>query len=72
MASRQASIVRTFLDELEVRTKKTLGEHELPAQIRDWFSWPRNRADAADPVFSAAERLVDETYSINGWTYRDR
>jgi len=54
MASRQASIVRTFLDELEERRKKTLGEHELTAEARDWFSWARNRADAADPVFRAA------------------
>jgi hypothetical protein len=49
--SRQASIVRIFLDELEERAKKTVGEHELPAEIRGWFSWARNRADAADPAF---------------------
>jgi hypothetical protein len=69
MASRQASIVRTFIDEFEELTKKTLGEHELPAEIRDWFSWARNRAD--DPVFSSADKLVDENSSINEWTYRD-
>jgi hypothetical protein len=72
MASRQASIVRGFLDELEERAKKNLGEHELPAETRDWFRWARNRADAADPVFKAADRLVDENSSINEWSYRDR
>lgn len=72
MASRQASIVRTFLDELEEHFKKTLGEHELAAEIRDWFSWARKRADAADPVFNAADKLVDENLSTNEWTYRDR
>ena len=49
-----------------------LGEHELPAEIRNWFSWARNRADSADPVFSAADKLVDENSSINEWSYRDR
>ena len=72
MASRQAGIVRTFLDELEERAKKTLGEHELPPEIRNWFSWARNRADAADPVFSAAHKVVAENSAINEWTYRDR
>jgi hypothetical protein len=72
MASRQASIVRTFLDELEERAKKTLGEHELPAETRDWFNWARKRADAADPVFSAADKLVAENSSVNEWTYRER
>jgi hypothetical protein len=72
MASRHASIVRGFLDELEERAKKTLGEHELRAETREWFSWARKRADAADPVFSAADKLVDENLSTNEWTYRDR
>jgi len=72
MASRQASIVRTFLDELEERAKKTAGEHELPAEVRDWFSWARNRADAADPVFRAADNLVSENSSLHEWSYRDR
>jgi hypothetical protein len=72
MASRQASIVHGFLDELEERAKKMLGEHELPAETRDWFSWARKRADAADPVLGAADKLVDENSSINEWSYRDR
>jgi len=72
MASRQASIVRNFLDEFEERTKKTLGEHELPKKIRSWFSWARNRTDTSDPVFSAADKLIDENSSINEWSYRDR
>lgn len=72
MASRQASIVRGFLDELEERAKKTAGEHELAAETRDWFSWARNRADAADPVFKLAAAIATENSSINEWTYRDR
>jgi hypothetical protein len=72
MASRQASIVRTFLDELEDRAKKMVGAVELPAETRNWFSWARKRADAADPVFSAADKLVTENSSINEWSYRDR
>lgn len=72
MASRHATIVRTFLDELEERAKKTLGEHELPAETRDWFSWARNRADKADPALTATKQLVAENSSINEWTYRDR
>jgi hypothetical protein len=72
MASRQASIVRTFLDDLEERAKKTAGEHELPAEVRDWFSWARNRADAADPVFRAADNLIAENSSLHEWSYRDR
>ena len=72
MASRQASIVGGFLDRLEERAKETLGENVLPAKTRDWFSWVRKRADAADPVFSAADKLVDENSAINEWSYRDR
>jgi hypothetical protein len=72
MASRQASIVRTFLDELEERRKKTLGEHELTAEARDWFSWARNRADAADPAFKSAAAIVAENSSLHEWSYRDR
>ena len=72
MASRQASIVRTFLDELEERAKKTVGEHELPAEVRNWFNWARNRAYAADPVFRAADNLVFENSSLHEWSYRDR
>jgi hypothetical protein len=72
MASRQASIVRTFLDELEDRAKKTAGDHELPAETRDWFSWARNRANKADPALTATNQLVAENSSINEWTYRDR
>jgi hypothetical protein len=71
MASRQASIVRGFLDELEERAKKTLGGPELPAKTRNWFSWARNRADAADPVFTAADKLVAENSSLHEWSYRD-
>ena len=70
--SRQASIVRTFLDELEERAKKTLGENELPAEIRDWFSWARKRADAADPAFKSAAAIVTENSSLHEWSYRDR
>ena len=70
--SRQASIVRTFLDQLEERAKKTLGEHEMPAETRDWFSWARNRADAADPAFKSAAAVVAENSSLHEWSYRDR
>jgi hypothetical protein len=70
--SRQASIVRTFVDELEERAKKTLGETELPAKIRDWFSWARRRADAADPAFQSAAGIVAESSSLPEWSYRDR
>jgi len=35
MASRQTNIVRTFLDELKERAKKTMGENELPAETGD-------------------------------------
>jgi hypothetical protein len=72
MASRQASIVRTFLDELEERARKTAGEHELPAEVRDWFSWARKRADAADPAFKSAAAVVAENSSLREWDYRDR
>jgi hypothetical protein len=72
MASRQASIVRTFLNELEERAKKTAGEHELPSEIRDWFSWARLRADAADPAFNSAAAVVAENSSLHEWSYRDR
>jgi hypothetical protein len=72
LASRQASIVRTFLDELEERAKKTLGEHELPAETRDWFRWARNRTDAADPVFKSAAAIVAENSALHEWSYRDR
>jgi len=72
MASRQASIVRTFLDQLEERAKKTLGEHELPAETRDWFSWARNRAEAADPAFKSAAAVAAENSSLHEWSYRDR
>jgi hypothetical protein len=72
MASRQASIVRGFLDEFEERTKKTLGEHQLPAEIRDWFSWARKRPDAANPVFNSAAAIVAESFSLHEWSYRDR
>jgi hypothetical protein len=61
-----------FLDEFEEHAKKTLGERELPAEIRDWFSWARKRADVADHVFSAAHKVVAENSAINEWTYRDR
>ncbi len=67
----QASIVRIFLDELEERAKKTLGEHELPAETRDWFSWARNRTDAADPVLRTADKSVAENSSLHEWSYRD-
>jgi hypothetical protein len=70
--SRQASIVRNFLDELEERAKKTLGENEMPEETRNWFSWARNRADAADPVLRAADKLVAENSSLHEWSYRDR
>jgi hypothetical protein len=70
--SRQASIVHIFLDELEERTKKALGEDELPAEIRDWFSWARNRTDATDPVLRTADKLVAENSSLHEWSYRDR
>jgi hypothetical protein len=72
MASRQASIVRTFLDELEERARKKLGEHELAAETRDWFNWARNRADAADPAFKSATAVVAENSSLHEWSYRDR
>jgi hypothetical protein len=70
--SRQATIVRIFIHELEERAKKTLGEHELPAETRDWFSWARNRADAADPAFKSAAAVVAENSSLHEWSYRDR
>jgi hypothetical protein len=70
--SRQASIVRTLIDELEERAKKTLGENELPAEIRDWFSWARKRADAADPASKSAAAIVTENSSLHEWSYRDR
>jgi hypothetical protein len=63
--SRQASMVHIFLDELEERAKKTLREHELPAETRDWFSWARNRADAADPTFKSAAVVVAENFSLD-------
>ncbi len=44
MESRQASIVRTFLDQHEERAKKKLGEHGLPAETRNWSSWARNKS----------------------------
>jgi hypothetical protein len=72
MASRQASIVRTFLDQLEECAKKALGERELSAETRDWFSWARKRADATDPVFIAPDKLVAENSSLHEWSYRDR
>jgi hypothetical protein len=68
MASRQAGIVRTFLDQLEERAKNTLGEKELLAGIRDWFSWARNRADAADPAFKPAAAIVTENSSLASGT----
>ena len=63
---------KPFLDELEERTKKALGEDELPAEIRDWFSWARNRTDAADPAFKSAAAVVAENSSLHEWSYRDR
>jgi hypothetical protein len=72
MASREASIVRSFLDELEERAKKTLGEHELSTEVRDWFSWARKRTDAADPALRAADNLVAENSALHEWSYRDR
>lgn len=64
--------VRGFLDELEERAKKTLGEHELPTEVRDWLSWARKRADAADPAFSAPDKLVAENSTLNEWSYRNQ
>ena len=58
--------------ELEERAKNTVGEHELPAEIRDWFSWARNRAEAADPAFKSATAVVAENSSLHEWSYRDR
>ena len=72
MASRQASIVRGFLDELEERAKKTLGEHGLPVDIHNSICWARKRADAADPAFSALDKLVAENSSLNEWSYRNQ
>lgn len=69
--SRQASIVRTLLDELEERAKKALGERELPAATRNWFSWARKRADAADPVLRPADKLIAENASLRKWSYFD-
>ncbi len=70
--SRQASIVRIFLDELEERAKKPLGENELPAETRDWFGWARNRADAADPVFKSVAAVAAENSSLHERSYSDR
>ena len=70
--SRQANIVRTFLDELEKRVKKKLGENELQAEIRDWFSWARKKAEAANPAFKSAAAIVSESFSLHEWSYRDR
>jgi hypothetical protein len=70
--SRQANMVRAFLDEFEERAKRKLGEQELPAKMRDWFSWARARADVADPVLRSAATLVVENSSLHEWSYRDR
>ena len=70
--SRQASIVRTFIDELEERAKKTLGENELPAEIRDWFSWAQKEPTRRKPASKSAAAIVTENSSLHEWSYRDR
>jgi hypothetical protein len=63
-AAQRASLIREFIDRLEQRVR---GENEgrmSATELQNWFSWARDKADAADPLLKSPEALIKHNLTI--------